>query len=176
MKKMMKLLPIVLMSLFTVSVTSCSDDNDYYYEDPYDNSQDVLYEMAQTLRGHWTGKTAARFRDQAGQLREEVYDTDMEFDMYDSTSRNGRGRQVDYFNGEVTYDRTFSWAIDSRSGDIIITYDGENGKKFQMIIDYDDMKLDDHTFSGVMVGDGESDEFAYKRYTYAKKVTMDFEE
>lgn len=175
MKKMMKLLPIVLMALFTVSVTSCSDDN-YYYEDPYDNSQDVLYEMAQTLRGHWTGKTAARFRDQAGQLREEVYDTDMEFDMYDFTSRNGRGRQVDYFNGEVAWDRTFSWAIDSRSGDIIITYDGENGTKFQMIIDYDDMKLDDHTFSGVMVGSGESDEFSYTRYTYAKKVTMDFEE
>ncbi|MFR5270942.1 MAG: hypothetical protein ACLTGI_10875 [Hoylesella buccalis] len=58
---MMKLLPIVLVALFTVSVTSCSDDNDYYYEDPYDNSQDVLYEMAQTLRGHWKGKTGCSF-------------------------------------------------------------------------------------------------------------------
>ena len=45
-----------------------------------------------------------------------------------------------------------------------------------MIIDYDDMKLDDRTFSGVMVGNGESDEFSYTRYTYAKKVTIDFEE
>ena len=42
MKKMMKLLPIVLMALFTVSVTSCSDDNGYYYEEPSNDSGAVL--------------------------------------------------------------------------------------------------------------------------------------
>lgn len=173
MRKMMKLLPAVLMALFMVSVTSCVEDDDYRFDD---DSQAALREMVQTLRGHWTGKTAARFRDSAGLLREEVYDTDVEFDLYDSNSRNGRGRQVDYFNGKVAYDRTFSWTIDPRSANIIITYDGENGRKFQMVIDYDDMKLDDHAFSGVMVGGGETDEFSYARYTYAKKAAVDFEE
>ena len=39
-----------------------------------------------------------------------------------------------------------------------------------------DMKLDDHAFSGVMVGGGETDEFSFARYTYAKKAAVDFEE
>jgi len=53
-----------------------------------------------------------------------------------------------------------------------MTYNGENGDNFQMVIDYDDLNLTDRSFSGVQRGNGEADEFAYNRYTYAKKVSF----
>ena len=53
-----------------------------------------------------------------------------------------------------------------------MTYNGENGENFQMVIDYDDLNLTDRSFSGVQRGKGETDEFAYDRYTYAKKVSF----
>lgn len=172
MKKITQLLPIALMALFSFGFVSCTDDDDYYYDDDYDSEYVDLTHMAQILRGHWTGKTAARFYNEQQQLVEEVYDTDIEFDQYDSNSLSGRGRQLDYIRGELVYDRVFSWRIDRGTGDIIMIYNGENGDNFQMVIDYDDLNLTDRSFSGVQRGNGETDEFAYNRYTYAKKVSF----
>lgn len=176
MKKMMKLLPLALAALLTLGFTSCDTEEYYYDEYEYnDYSDGDLYEMANTLRGRWSGRTAARFYDENGVLRQEVYDTDIDFDLYNANAYNGRGRQLDYLEGQLVYDRTFTWRIERGSGNIIMVYDGENGKKFQMVIKYNDLKLDDHTFSGVQVGDGETDEFSYQRYTYAKKAVYEME-
>lgn len=61
MKKITQLLPIALMALFSFGFVSCTVDDDYYYDDDYDSEYVDLTHMAQILRGHWTGKTAARF-------------------------------------------------------------------------------------------------------------------
>ena len=183
MKRITRLLPIALIALLSFGFTSCDSDYDEWDDRWYDgwdeyswwnsnyiDPSDDLLAMAQTLRGHWSGTTGARFYDVNNVLHEEVYDTDMEFDQYNSNSLFGRGRQKDFVGNELVLDRTFTWHIDTRTADIYIVYDGSNGQNFQMIIDYDDLHLDDHSFEGVQRGKGETDEFAYQRYTYAKKI------
>ena len=190
MKKMTKLLPLVLIALLSVGFTSCSIDDDPWsdtYEDPwfgdwnrniwwnnnYANPSEDLLLMARTLRGHWSGTTAARFYDADNILRNEVYNTDIEFDQYKPNALFGRGRQRDYSGKQLVYDRTFTWHIDTKTWDIHMVYDGSNGQAFEMVIDYDDLRLDEHRFQGIQRGRGETDEFDYGRYTYAKKYVFD---
>ena len=150
--------------------TSCDDDpwdpwynhygpgygRDYNRPDGGNNYNDDeldIVAMAQTLRGHWTGTTEAKSYDENGILR---------------------GLQNDYIGDELKYSRRFSWYIDSKTWDIVITYDGGEGEPaFKMIISYDDLSLDSKTFVGTMVGEGETDEFEYERVTYAKKALDD---
>ena len=148
-----------------------ADNTVSYVERPFGYVKGVkldIVAMAQTLRGHWTGTTEAKFYDENGLLKREVYSTNIEFDQTDYNI-SGRGLQNDYIGEELKYSRRFSWYIDSKTWDIVITYDGG----FKMIISYDALSLDSKTFVGTMVGEGETDEFEYERVTYAKKALDD---
>ena len=179
MKIITKLLPIALMTMLSFGFTSCDWENDPWYSgwdqnswwnDNYANPSNDMLLMAGTLRGHWSGQTNASFYDANNILQQEVYLTDIEFDQYNANSLFGRGRQQDFLGTQLAYDRTFTWHIDVKTGDIYIVYDGNNNQTFQMVIRYNDLHLDDHRFEGVQYGQGETDEFAYQRYTYAKKM------
>ena len=189
MKAIKSLLAMLAIAALPALFTSCDDDpwdpwydhygpgygHDYNRPDGGNNNNDELdiVAMAQTLRGHWTGTTEAKFYDENGILKREVYSTDIEFDQTDDNT-SGRGLQNDYIGDELKYSRRFSWYIDSKTWDIVITYDGGEGEPaFKMIISYDDLSLDSKTFVGTMVGEGETDEFEYERVTYAKKALDD---
>ena len=190
MKAIKSLLAMLAIAALPALFTSCDDDpwdpwynhygpgygRDYNRPDGGNNYNDDeldIVAMAQTLRGHWTGTTEAKFYDENGILKREVYSTDIEFDQNDDNT-SGRGLQNDYIGEELKYSRRFSWYIDSKTWDIVITYDGGEGEPaFKMIISYDDLSLDSKTFVGTMVGEGETDEFEYERVTYAKKALDD---
>ena len=191
MKTIKNLLAVLAIAALPALFTACDDDpwdpwynhygpgygRDYdYHGHGNGNSNDDgidIVAMAQTLRGHWTGTTVAKFYDENGILKTETYSTDIEFDQTDDNT-SGRGLQNDYIGDELKYSRRFSWYIDSKTWDIVVTYDGGEGiPAFQMIISYDDLSLDSRTFVGTMVGEGETDEFDYERVTYAKKVLGD---
>lgn len=204
MKKMRTYMALALMALLPMAFTSCVEDHYWvedrpwyddwddnrWWNDDYANPTDDYVEMAQMLRGHWQGTLVAQGYDEQGKpIRDQYieFNTDMEFDVYDNPQATfGRGLQRDYEEGmdQPSFVRNFSWRIcnkekgEIKEGDIIIQYDGKDGQSaFEMVIPYDELYLDNKSFTGYMYAtDGsETDNFNFLRYTYAKRMALSFE-
>ncbi|MBR5083342.1 MAG: hypothetical protein IKX33_01990 [Prevotella sp.] len=185
---MKKISYLILMAIaVTVVFTSCERDY-YYYDDPWydepyydepyspgndNNNDEYLISMASVLRGQWNGTITTDFYDVSGIHRHETYKSDFQFDQYDNTTINGRGREIDYAeNDKEVYRCTFTWYIDKKTEDICLKFDDDR----EMIIT--SFHLDDNSFYGTMESkDGqEVDEFNLKRYTFSNKgLTFDVE-
>lgn len=101
------------------------------------------------------------------------YSTDIEFVQYNNTAISGTGTQYDY-KPQTDYlekQRDFTWYIDPKTGDIYITYknvhEGGSTTDYVMRIAYNDLNLNDRTFTGYLwSSDGdEVDDFWFNRYT-----------
>ena len=174
MKSIKTILAMAFLMALPFTFISC-DDDDYWYEPPRgeqpDGSSDAI-DMAQMMVGHWTGSLVAQGYDSNGILQKIAYSTDMELMQKnnDPTATEGRGVQNDYINNVLQYSRNFSWSINCDSGDITIVYDAtSDADAYTMVIDYDDLYLSEQNFSGVMVGEGETDTFDFKWYSLSKK-------
>lgn len=189
---------MAIAMVMTFSMTSC-DDDDYYWYDWYDDgyywggdndyrgddgqgSEDDFYvAMAQTLAGPWRGSLMAYELDDQGYAIDSIeYSTDIEFKQYTAQSVSGTGTQYDFLPGATQADmvRSFTWYIDTTDGSIYLTYkettsDGQN-YDYVMRIAYDDLNLSDRTFTGYLwSSDGyEVDDFWFDRFeengNYAK--------
>ena len=129
--------------------------------------------MAQTLNGQWRGDLKAYQVDEHGVAVDSIYySTDIEFVQYNSTAISGTGTQYDYNpqTNEKELQRDFTWYIDPKTGDIYITYkvvhEGGSTTDYVMRVAYDDLNLDNRTFTGYLwSSDGaEVDDFWFNRY------------
>lgn len=179
-KIMMAVAAIAAMPMLFIS---CDDDPDYWYEDEFrgddynnqsdDDSQDPLLLMAQTLNGKWRGDMRAYEVNEQGVAVDSIdYSTDIEFVQYNNTAISGTGTQYDY-KPQTDYlekQRDFTWYIDPKTGDIYITYknvhEGGSTTDYVMRIAYNDLNLNDRTFTGYLwSSDGaEVDDFWFDRY------------
>ena len=193
MKKMKKMWGVLLLAV-PIMFASCNEWEPYWYGDYnfggnyHDNQRpggndndDFCVSMAQTLAGQWRGELMAYEIDTAGVAVDSIlYSTDIEFKQHNSQSISGTGTQYDY---EITYDaqgrqhmatepftRNFTWYIDPNDGTIYLTYkeqhsDGTTGD-YVMTITYDDLNLDNRTFTGYLwsADGGEVDDFWFNRY------------
>lgn len=189
MKKIYTLLAGALLLALPTLFASCDDDD--WYDDWYDDgwvwggnyndtpdgsdqdSEDFYVAMAQTLAGQWRGTlTAYAIAEDSTIVDTMEFDTDIEFVQYNSSSVSGTGTQWDFTPGtdNCEYERTFTWAIDTECGDILITYktlnDDNTYTPYSMIIPYDELNLDDRTFTGYLVSEdgAEVDDFWFNRY------------
>ncbi len=181
MKKLMKI--IMLLALFAVVpfFASCdSGDDDWYNNNQNTNNNtpsndNTLNVLANTLRGHWEGKMLYEYTEN-GTRKQATFDAQMEFDQYDATSISGRGVEVD-ISGTETQERKFSWYIDSKTGDIYVTYDASK-KLYVITFSSSDIQsyLDTKSFHGTMKGVNNDEylDFDFSRYTYAKGYTPTF--
>lgn len=185
----------LLLLAVPVMLISCDDREPYWY-DHYDyggnyrgddqhgntNEEDFCVSMAQTLAGQWRGELVAYEIDTAGVVLDSLlYSTDIEFKQYNSKSISGTGTQYDY---EITTDnegkqhiavepftRNFTWYIDPNNLLIYLTYKEQHSdgttNDYVMTIAYDDLNLNDRTFTGYLwAADGaEVDDFWFDRYT-----------
>lgn len=151
-------------------------------KDSNTDDEDFCVSMAQTLAGQWRGELVAYELDTAGVVLDSLlYSTDIEFKQYNSKSISGTGTQYDY---EITTDaegkqhiavepftRNFTWYIDPNNGTIYLTYKEQHSdgttNDYVMTIAYDDLNLNDRTFTGYLwSADGaEVDDFWFDRYT-----------
>lgn len=185
----------LLLLAVPVMLTSCDDREPYWYDhydyggnyrgdDQHSNTddEDFCVSMAQTLAGQWRGELVAYELDTAGVVLDSLlYSTDIEFKQYNSKSISGTGTQYDY---EITTDaegklhiavepftRNFTWYIDPNNGTIYLTYKEQHSdgttNDYVMTIAYDDLNLNDRTFTGYLwSADGaEVDDFWFDRYT-----------
>ncbi len=192
--KTMKMMWALLLLALPMMLTSCEEwDPDWYHNYNYGGNyrgddrpssgddQDFCVNMAQTLAGQWRGELMAYEIDTAGVAVDSIlYSTDIEFKQYNSKSISGTGTQYDY---EITYDaegkqhiavepftRNFTWYIDPNEGTIYLTYKEQHSdgtiSDYVMTIAYDDLNLDDRTFTGYLwSADGaEVDDFWFNRY------------
>lgn len=172
--------------LVTLPLTFGSCDDPYYvvWDDGYgwnghhrpgeNESQDFYVQMAQTIAGQWRGSMRAYALDKNNVAIDSVdYDTEIEFIQYNRQSIAGTGTQYDYtpHTNNVEYMRDFTWSIDTKTGDIHIIYK-EIGfdnvyHTYTMTIPYDQLNLDNHTFTGYLCSeDGtEVDDFWWNRYS-----------
>ena len=181
MKKLMKI--IMLLALFAVVpfFASCdSGDDDLYNNNQNTNNNtpsndNTLNVLANTLRGHWEGKMLYEYTEN-GTRKQATFDAQMEFDQYDATSISGRGVEVD-ISGTETQELKFSWYIDSKTGDIYVTYD-DSKKQYVITFSSSDIQsyLDTKSFHGTMKGVNNDEylDFDFSRYTYAKGYTPTF--
>ena len=180
MKKVNGFLVSFMMTIAVIGFTSC--DNDYYdgyydgnyYGDHYRNNSANLptaVQMSNVLRGTWRGQTKVKYKEN-GQTLTDILNTEITFRQAKSNATYGEGTQIDYQNNSVVSSRSFTWNIDYATLDIVISYKKENGNVFTMRIDYDDLQLNNRTFSGEMEGYNEADEFDYRRYGYSRILKM----
>ena len=166
----------------TMIYASCDSGNDNWYDDTYNNqntnnsgNDNTLNILANTLRGHWEGKMLYEYTDN-GIRKQATFDAQMEFDQYDATSISGRGVEVD-ISGTETQELKFSWYIDSKTGDIYVTYD-DSKKQYVITFSSSDIQsyLDTKSFHGTMKGVNNDEylDFDFSRYTYAKGYTPTF--
>lgn len=178
------MMAVAVIAAMPMLFTSCDDDPDYWYEDEFrgddynnqsdDDSQDPLLLMAQTLNGKWRGDMRAYKVNEQGVAVDSIdYSTDIEFVQYNNTAISGTGTQYDYnpHTNEKELQRDFTWYIDPKTGDIYITYkvvhEGGSTTDYVMRVAYDDLNLNDRTFTGYLwSSDGaEVDDFWFDRYT-----------
>lgn len=184
MKAFKIMMAVAVIAAMPMLFTSCDDDPDYWYEDEFrgddynnqsdDDSQDPLLLMAQTLNGKWRGDMRAYEVNEQGVAVDSIdYSTDIEFVQYNNTAISGTGTQYDY-KPQTDYlekQRDFTWYIDPKTGDIYITYknvhEGGSTTDYVMRIAYNDLNLNDRTFTGYLwSSDGaEVDDFWFNRYT-----------
>lgn len=180
MKKIHTILVVAALAVFPLMFTSCDDKyiEDYhprYWSQNQGHSSDRILLMAQTLRGHWEGNIQAQGYEDGVLVTQNLF-TEIEFDQYDMLKPSGRGIQSDYdskYAQQAQLVRKFSWEIDPGTGNIIIVYD-QGG--FKMTIRYDDLKLNESGFSGVMYGDNDTEKFSFSRYSLSKKAVFEYEE
>ena len=184
MKAFKIMMAVAVIAAMPMLFTSCDDDPDYWYEDEFrgddynnqsdDDSQDPLLLMAQTLNGKWRGDMRAYKVNEQGVAVDSIdYSTDIEFVQYNNTAISGTGTQYDY-KPQTDYlekQRDFTWYIDPKTGDIYITYknvhEGGSTTDYVMRIAYNDLNLNDRTFTGYLWSSagGEVDDFWFNRYT-----------
>ena len=189
MKTFKIMMAVAAIAAMPMLFTSCDDDPDYWYDDWYDgwtwgddynnrpddnvDNQDFFVAMAQTLNGQWRGDLKAYQVDEHGVAVDSIYySTDIEFVQYNSTAISGTGTQYDYnpHTNEKELQRDFTWYIDPKTGDIYITYkkvhEGGSTTDYVMRVAYDDLNLNDRTFTGYLwSSDGaEVDDFWFNRY------------
>lgn len=130
------------------------------------NNINNYVDMANTLRGHWSGRIEVSLKDNYGNITRRTYDTEFEFDQTNSNSTNGRGIEIDYDGDVKVYQSKFSWYIDTNTEEIVINYDDDD-HRLMRVFEY---HLDDSSFRGKMDrSDGmEQDVFQLSRYTYSK--------
>ena len=190
---------LLLVTLCSMTFVACDDDDDWYYDDGYyghnwrdgdhrghqPEDQIDFVKMAQTLAGDWHGTTQATFKDNTGKWVTVKYYTEINFTLTSASNATfGNGLQNDFEgdNTQATYSRQFTWYIDTENnpGDIIIEYIDPNNvsNKYKMVIKYDDLRLNERTFTGKIVAEdnSESDEFDWSYFTSgsAKGVTLTF--
>ena len=186
MKTFKIMMAVAAIAAMPMLFTSCDDDPDYWYDgwtwgDDYNNrpddnvdNQDFFVAMAQTLNGQWRGDLKAYQVDEHGVAVDSIYySTDIEFVQYNSTAISGTGTQYDYNpqTNEKEMQRDFTWYIDPKTGDIYLTYkevhEGGSTTDYVMRIAYNDLNLNDRTFTGYLwSSDGdEVDDFWFDRYT-----------
>lgn len=194
MKKIFTLAAAILVMALPFTLTSCDDDDDWYdpwytdwnwghdYNDrPNDdgnggdvNNDDFFVAMAQTLAGQWRGTMRAYALDENGNAVDSIdYDTDIEFKQYNSQSVSGTGTQWDYEpnTNNCELQRDFTWSIDTTNGNINMIYKTQNPNGsytiYTMTINYDDLNLDNRTFTGYLVSQNgdEVDDFYFNRYS-----------
>lgn len=189
MKKISTNVFVMLLAVAPILFASCGSDpvyTDPWYDDwtwgddytqrPSDDNvsdEDFLVSMAQTLAGQWRGDMMAYEIDNAGNAIDSIYyKTDIEFKQYNRQSISGTGTQYDFHpdTEELELQRDFTWYIDPKSGDIYMTYKEKdsagNVRDYVMVVDYDDLNLDNRTFTGYLwATDGhEVDDFWFDRY------------
>ena len=166
----------------TTLFASCDSGNDNWYNDNNNNqntnnniSDNTLNVLANTLRGHWEGKMIYEYTEN-GIRKQAAFDAQMEFDQYDATSISGRGVENDVSSTQ-SQELKFSWYIDSKTGDIYVTYDAS---KNQYVITFGSTNiqsyLDSKSFHGTMKGVNNDEylDFDFSRYSYAKGYTPTF--
>ncbi|MDN5554466.1 MULTISPECIES: hypothetical protein [Prevotella] len=182
MKKLMRIIMLLAIAATATLFASCDSGNDNWYNDNNNNqntnnntSDNTLNVLANTLRGHWDGKMIYEYTEN-GIRKQAAFDAQMEFDQYDATSISGRGVENDV-SGDQSQELKFSWYIDSKTGDIYITYDAS---KNQYVITFGSSNiqsyLDSKSFHGTMKGVNNDEylDFDFSRYTYAKGYTPTF--
>ena len=182
MKKLIKITMLLAVVATTMMYASCDSGHDNWYDDNYSNqntnnsdNDNTLNILANTLRGHWEGKMLYEYTVN-GIRKQATFDAQMEFDQYDATSISGRGVEVD-ISGTETQELKFSWYIDSKTGDIYVTYD-DSKKQYVITFSSSDIQsyLDTKSFHGTMKGVNNDEylDFDFSRYTYAKGYTPTF--
>lgn len=182
MKKLIKITMLLAVVATTMMYASCDSGHDNWYDDNYSNqntnnsdNDNTLNILANTLRGHWEGKMLYEYTEN-GIRKQATFDAQMEFDQYDATSISGRGVEVD-ISGTETQELKFSWYIDSKTGDIYVTYDASK-KLYVITFSSSDIQsyLDTKSFHGTMKGVNNDEylDFDFSRYTYAKGYTPTF--
>ncbi|MBM6993504.1 MAG: hypothetical protein I3J02_09615 [Prevotella sp.] len=197
MRKFKTMMAAVMMAALPMLLGSCGSDpyyyDDYWYDDwtwgndysnrPDDSNvsdEDFFVSMAQTLAGQWRGDMMAYELDDNGNVIDSLYySTDIEFKQYNSQSISGTGTQYDYNpdTDELELKRNFSWYIDPETGNIYLNYKTQNSdgttSDYIMSIAYDDLNLDNRTFTGYLwSNDGyEVDDFWFDRYTSTRAST-----
>jgi len=182
MKKLMKIIMLFAIVATTTLFASCDSGNDNWYNDNNNNqntnnniSDNTLNVLANTLRGHWEGKMIYEYTEN-GIRKQAAFDAQMEFDQYDATSISGRGVENDVSSTQ-SQELKFSWYIDSKTGDIYVTYDAS---KNQYVITFGSTNiqsyLDSKSFHGTMKGVNNDEylDFDFSRYSYAKGYTPTF--
>lgn len=161
--KRIKTLSAMMIALVASFVfTSCDEDpwhhhdegwnyNDYsqdwyddydWYNQSFNYGTDNLTAEASALRGYWSGTIENRYVDDNNQQQAVQMNATFEFDQYNTSSLNGRGRETDVVyltddSGNPVYDSDgnqqtesqelrFTWYIDPRTGDIYLKYDTSN--------------------------------------------------
>ena len=175
----MKIIMLLVIVATTMIFASCDSGDDNWYDNNQNtnnsSNDNTLNVLANTLRGHWEGKMLYEYTEN-GTRKQATFDAQMEFDQYDATSISGRGVEVD-ISGTETQELKFSWYIDSKTGDIYVTYDAT---KKQYVITFGNSNiqsyLDTKSFHGTMKGvnNDEYIDFDFSRYTYAKGYTPTF--
>lgn len=177
----MKIIMLLVIVATTMIFASCDSGDDNWYNNNNQNSNNTsisdntLNVLANTLRGHWEGKMLYEYTEN-GTRKQATFDAQMEFDQYDATSISGRGVEVD-ISGTETQELKFSWYIDSKTGDIYVTYDASK-KLYVITFSSSDIQsyLDTKSFHGTMKGVNNDEylDFDFGRYTYAKGYTPTF--
>ncbi len=185
MRKNILLAAATVMLALPLSFSSCDNpDYDFIWGDnngwdghhrPGENEDDDFYvRMAQTIARQWRGSMRAYALDENNIAIDSIdYDTDIEFIQYNSQSIAGTGTQWDYtpHTDHLEYMRDFTWSIDTKTGDINLIYKelgfDNQYHTYTMTIPYDQLNLDDHTFTGYLWSeDGtEVDDFWWNRYS-----------
>lgn len=173
---------VLLMTLFLgVSFTSCEIETETYYgvrthyswwNDSYERPSSESVAMANMLKGTWRGATETRYRDDFGDLKIERFNTEIEFKQDYMNAIYGSGIQRDYDGNRLSAARSFTWRLNVVSGNILIEYNKANGSTYIMELPYNDLHLDNRSFSGVMVSRDEQDDFDYRRIGFRKMINI----